>query len=70
MPKQSGQDLKTVRVAQTRPQPPSRPIKRFEQAAPFVPPKLDAPTASNEIAAHAVRVASHPGKINPKQQVY
>jgi hypothetical protein len=68
--KASGQDLKTVRVAQTRPLPPSRAIKRFEQPAPFVPPKLDAPTPSNEIAAHAVYVASHPGSINPKQQVY
>jgi hypothetical protein len=70
MPKQSGQDLKAVRVAQTRPLPPSRPIKRFSPA----PSKLTAPpnplmssAPSNAVAAHAVRVASSPGKINPKQ---
>jgi hypothetical protein len=48
-----------------------RPIKCFEPVAPNPPPEAH-PTvrSSNEIAAHAVRVASEPGGINPKQQVY
>ena len=66
MPKAAGSEMKTIRAA-PRLQPVSRAIKRFEQPAPFVPPKLDPPTASNEIAAHAVHVASSPGKTNPKQ---
>jgi hypothetical protein len=68
--KASGQDQKAVRVAQTRPLPPSRKIMRFEQPAPFVPPKLDPPTPSNATARHAVSVASSPGGIRPRQQIY
>lgn len=48
----------------------SRPIKHFKQPAtgphhrplPSTPPK-----SSNAVAAHAVRVASNPGKIHSKQ---
>ncbi len=47
----------------------SPPIKRFKQPPP-APKPPHKPAPSNKIAAHAVRVASSPGKINPKQQVY
>jgi hypothetical protein len=51
--------------------PPSRPIKRFTPPPPAPkPPPSGKPRASNAVAAHAVRVASEPGGINPKQQVY
>lgn len=55
------------------PSPPSRPIKRFEQPAlgpHHVPPAATPAAASNEEAAHAVRVASSPGGIDPRQQRY
>ena len=48
-----------------KPQP-SRPIKSFSQAAPAAPPPAF-PKPSNAIAAHAVRVASNPGSIDPRQ---
>jgi hypothetical protein len=51
--------------------PPSRPIRRFTPPPPAPKPAAHTPPrASNACAAHAVRIASHPGKINPKQQVY
>jgi hypothetical protein len=48
-----------------------RPIKCFTPPAPNPPPEAH-PTvpSSNEVAAHAVKIASEPGGINPKQQVY
>lgn len=50
---------------------PSRPIMRFPQPAPAAPPPAH-PTvrSSNEVAAHAVRIASEPGGIDPRQQRY
>jgi hypothetical protein len=60
--------MKTVRTA-----PPSQtwqPIKRFPQPAPNPPMVIDRTPPSNACAAHAVKVASEPGGINPKQQVY
>ena len=58
----------------TRSTPPKQtwqPIKCFAQSAPNPPPEAH-PTvpASNPCARHAVDVASSPGAINPKQQVY
>jgi len=83
--KSSGQSSKVTR-AQPRPQPPSRPIKSFappagpkvdpmSQGAPKQADKLTSggkppQGGSNEIAAHAVWVASHPGEIDPRQQHY
>jgi hypothetical protein len=61
---------KTVRTAPPKPQP-SRPIKSFPQPAPgphHNPPRATPPTPSNEVAAHAVRVASNPGSIDPRQR--
>jgi hypothetical protein len=46
-----------------------RPIKSFAQPAPN-PPPVSRPAPSNEVAAHAVKIASEPGSINPKQMVY
>jgi hypothetical protein len=49
--------------------PPSRPIKRFPTPArnppPVTHPKI---RSSNATAAHAVRVASSPGGIDPRQR--
>jgi hypothetical protein len=61
--------MKTVRTAPPKSQT-WQPIKTFPQPAPNPPPVTHRPTPSNEVAAHAVRVASEPGGINPKQQVY
>ena len=61
--------MKIVRT----PAPPaakSQPIKKFPQPAPAPKPVFDKPTPSNECAAHAVKIASEQGSINPKQQVY
>jgi hypothetical protein len=60
--------MKIVRTSTTAPK--ERPIMRFPQPAPNPPPVTHMPTPSNECAAHAVRIASEPGGINPKQQVY
>jgi len=83
MPKNSGEDLKIVRRA---PQPKARPIKRFDPpAGPKQDPmsqragkQADRLTSggkppqggSNAIAAKAVRTASTPGKIDPRQQIF
>jgi hypothetical protein len=58
---------KTVRTAPPKPQT-WQPIKKFPQPAPNPPPAAH-PTvrSSNEVAAHAVRVASEPGGIDPRQ---
>jgi hypothetical protein len=72
MPKASGQNLKVTRLA-PRPQPVARPIMRFNQPAQgphHNPPAATPPTPSNEVAAHAVRVASSPGGIDPKMMHY
>jgi hypothetical protein len=53
------------------PPPASRPIKHFDGRSPGVhhnPTPSTPPTPSNEEAAKAVRIASSPGGINPKQQ--
>jgi hypothetical protein len=57
----------------TRSTPPKsswRPIQCFPQPAPNPPPAHPAVRSSNEVAAHAVKIASEHGGINPKQQVY
>ncbi|TYL83619.1 hypothetical protein [Bradyrhizobium cytisi] len=62
--------MKIVRNAPP-PSPPSRPILKFAAPAPgphHNPPAATPPTPSNEVAAHAVRVASSQGSINPRQQ--
>jgi len=85
MPKPSGAEMKITRLA-PRPQPASRPIMRFDPPAapkvdpmsPGAPKQADKLTSgskqpqggSNEVAAHAVYVASHPGEIDPRQQRY
>jgi hypothetical protein len=71
MPKPSGAEMKITRLA-PRPQPQARPIKSFVQPPPAPPPSHGKPPqgGSNEIAAHAVRVASTPGKIDPRQMRY
>jgi len=85
MPKAAGSEMKTTRLA-PRQQPKARPIKRFDPPdGPKVDPmSMDAAKqadrltsagkppqgGSNKIAAKAVRIASTPGKINPKQQHY
>jgi hypothetical protein len=63
MPKASGQDLKTTRLA-PRPQPPSRPIARFEPpSAPAVRPM------SQGAPKRADALKSDPtGGIDPRQQ--
>jgi hypothetical protein len=68
MPKSSGESLKITR-APPKPQA-SRPIKRFEQPAlgpHHNPPAATPPTPSNKLAAEAVRTASSPGGIDPRQ---
>jgi hypothetical protein len=71
MPKPSGAEMKITRLA-PRPQPASRPIMSFTPPTAAPPPSHGKPPegGSNEIAAHAVRVASHPGSIDPRQQRY
>jgi hypothetical protein len=61
--------MKIIRTASPKPQP-SRPLKSFSQPAPAAPPPSGKPRASNAIAAHAVRVASSPGGIDPRQKRY
>jgi hypothetical protein len=83
MPKLSGESMKTLRVAP--PAAPKARIVRFDPPAgskvdPMLPgaPKqadqlkpAEKPSGgSNAIAAHAVRVASTPGKIDGRQQHY
>ena len=62
--------MKIVRTS-APPAPKSRTIMRFVPPPPAPPPAADPPVrSSNAIAAHAVKVASSPGSINPKQQIY
>jgi hypothetical protein len=49
---------------------PSKSIKRFSEPAPATPPSYEPVRSSNEVAAHAVRTASSPGGIDPRQQVH
>jgi hypothetical protein len=69
MPKSSGQSLKIAR-GPSRPQQPWRPIKPFRPAeGPHHRPQAATPPkSSNAVAAHAVKVASSPGGIDPRQQ--
>jgi hypothetical protein len=48
-----------------------RAIKCFDPPAPNPPPEAH-PTvrSSNEVAAHAVKIASEPGEIDPRQMRY
>jgi hypothetical protein len=58
--------MKIVRTP--APAPKERSIMRFPApAAAAPPPAHEMPRASNEVAADAVRIASTPGKIDPKQ---
>jgi hypothetical protein len=69
MPKSAGSEMKTVRGLE-RPQPPSRAIKSFDRPAdgPHRNPEQHSPSGgSNDIAAEAVRIASTPGSIDPRQ---
>ena len=64
--------MRTTRAPSPKSQP-SRPIKHFDRPSPgphHRPPAATPPTPSNDVAAHAVRVASNPGSINIKKQVY
>jgi hypothetical protein len=45
--------------------PPSRPIKSFARPAPN-PPPISRPAPSNEVAAHAVRVAKRAASTRAK----
>jgi hypothetical protein len=60
--------MKTVRTAP--PKQSWQPIKKFDQPPPAPTPIFVKPTPSNECAAHAVRIASEPGGIDGRQQVY
>jgi len=42
----------------------------FPAPARATPPAHEPPLSSNDVAAHAVRIASSPGGIDPRQQVY
>lgn len=47
---------------------PTRKIMKFSESAPAAPPPAhDHPRASNAVAEHAVRTASSPGGIDPRQ---
>ena len=60
--------MKVTRLP-ARPQPTARAIKHFDRPAPAPPPPLRRPSGgSNEIAAYAVKIASTPGRIDPRQQ--
>jgi hypothetical protein len=64
--------MKIIRTAPPKPQP-SREIRRFAQPdlGPHHQPVEHPPIqASNEIAREAVKIASSPGKIDPRQQRY
>lgn len=62
--------MKIIRSSSPKP-PPARPIKCFPEVAPNPPPPAHPQVpASNAIARHAVDVASSPGGIDPRQQVY
>jgi hypothetical protein len=61
-----GTEMKIIR----HPNPPalkSRPIMKFDPPPAAPPPEHPTPRSSNEVAAHAVRVASSPGSIDPRQ---
>jgi hypothetical protein len=57
---------KIIRTAPPKPHP-SRPIMNFAAPARNPPPN-PRPAPSNATAAHAVRQAGHPGKIDPRQR--
>jgi hypothetical protein len=60
--------MKTIRT-QPPPMPKARPIMSFAAPARNPPPN-PRPAPSNATAAHAVRQAGHPGKIDPRQRRY
>lgn len=69
MPKSSGESMKVTRHPDP-PAPKSRPIMKFACPQPgphHEPASATPPKASNELAAEAVRKASSPGRIDPRQ---
>lgn len=60
--------MKTTRTALPAKQA-ARAIMSFAQPSPAKPPPAS-PRPSNAVAAHAVRVASSPGSIDPRQMRY
>jgi hypothetical protein len=67
MPKAAGAKLQPVRIV--TPRPPWKPVK-LEPATSGPHRQGLSSTASNSMAAAAVRMAGAPGGINPKQQVF
>ena len=51
----------------TPPKPTWQPIRCFPAPTPNPTPVYTKPTPSNDVAAHAVRIASNPGSIDPRQ---
>jgi hypothetical protein len=58
--------MKIVRTP--APPAPKSSIIRFDQPAPTSPPSYEPVRSSNDVAAHAVRIASSPGGIDPRQR--
>ena len=80
MPKNSGEDLRALRIAQARPQPKAREIMHQDpplgprmqpmtSGAPFQADRLKG-FGTSRTAATAVRTAASPGGIDPRQQLY
>jgi hypothetical protein len=61
--------MKIIRTAPPKSQP-WRPVKLYRPAPGphHNPPPATPPTPSNEVAAHAVRIAKNPPGIDPGQQ--
>jgi hypothetical protein len=80
MPKPSGADMKTVRLAPL-PQPPSRPIMHqvvpkgpkvdpMSPGAPKIAADLKPDPSANELVDQFNRTAKNPGGIDPRQMRY
>jgi hypothetical protein len=72
MPKKSGEAMPPIK-RQPPMRPPSRAPLHFDRPAPgphHNPVNHPAVRSSNAVAADAVRTASSPGKIDPRQQRY
>jgi hypothetical protein len=80
MPKSANSEMRTVRLAPSRPQPPSRSIMHqvipsapkvepMSPGAPFQADKLKS-SGPSKTAADVVRAAENPGGIDGRQQVY
>jgi hypothetical protein len=78
MPKAAGSDLKTVRLAPSRPAPPVRNINhqvvplgpKVDAMSPGAPKQADhlKSSAPSKTAADVVRAAENPGEIDGRQQ--